>query len=565
MRSFIVPANFFPSVCFVLTVMGVAMTQPIGIAADAAPAPAATPVPAANLTDFTRWVIAADYSGDTMLLVTAGGESLLYRPGDVVVWKADGSTRIGDLSGHPTAVWAVKVSKDSKLAATAGYDGLVKLWDLASRTLKNDLKRQGDPKKNGGWVRSLDFSPDGSKLATASEDGSVVIWDTANGAELKLIAAHASPVTSIAFSPDGTTLATGGGDKVVKLWDVAAGTEKGKLEGHTDSLWTVVYSPDGSKLATAGADRTIKLWNTSDSKEFATLSSHKDWVTSASFSPDGTRLATGSLDGSVKLWDVISKAEQVGPEAAKSSVWCVNFSPDGKTIFVGSHVGGRLLPTPEPKLAPPPPPPPTPPPAPPAAASADAQKWSPLVPTAFTSVAGASGSIAADGIVMITGNLAKDTYTLKAVLPAGIEPKAFKIEVLADPSLPSQGPGRAPNGNFVLSKLAIMFGPPGSTETPTDVKFAGFKADYEQQNFGISGAVDDNPGTGWAIEGGVGKDHAATFEIAADGKISAGAPLSFTLEQLFNDVHTIGKLKLSVRHEVPPATAAEAKPEEPKK
>ena len=39
MRSFIVPANFFPSVCFVLTVMGVAMTQPIGIAADAAPAP----------------------------------------------------------------------------------------------------------------------------------------------------------------------------------------------------------------------------------------------------------------------------------------------------------------------------------------------------------------------------------------------------------------------------------------------------------------------------------------------------------------------------------------------
>ena len=59
MRSFIVPANFFPSVCFVLTVMGVAMTQPIGIAADAAPAPAATPVPAANLTDFTRWVIAS--------------------------------------------------------------------------------------------------------------------------------------------------------------------------------------------------------------------------------------------------------------------------------------------------------------------------------------------------------------------------------------------------------------------------------------------------------------------------------------------------------------------------
>ena len=133
------------------------------VAAD--PAPAATPAdaaatPAATLSEFPRWVIAADYARDGATLVTAGGESLLYRPGDVVVWKADGE-RVGDLAGHPTAVWAVKVSKDGKLAATAGYDGLVKLWDLPARTLRSDLK------KHKGWVRSLDFSPDGTMLATA--------------------------------------------------------------------------------------------------------------------------------------------------------------------------------------------------------------------------------------------------------------------------------------------------------------------------------------------------------------------------------------------------------------
>ena len=106
------------------------------VAADPAPAPAA-PAPAPNLPAHARWVIAADFTRDGQSLVTAGGESLLYRPGDVVVWKADGS-RVGDLAGHPTAVWAVKVSKDGKLAATAGYDGLVKLWDLPARTLKAD-------------------------------------------------------------------------------------------------------------------------------------------------------------------------------------------------------------------------------------------------------------------------------------------------------------------------------------------------------------------------------------------------------------------------------------------
>ncbi|MFM8805496.1 MAG: WD40 repeat domain-containing protein [Planctomycetia bacterium] len=200
-------------------------------AADPAPA-AATPAPAATLSAFTRWVIAADYARDGATLVTAGGESLLYRPGDLVVWRADG-TREADLAGHPTAVWAVKVSKDGKLAASAGYDGLVKLWDLPGRTLKADLK------KHKGWVRSLDLSPDGTRLATAGEDGTVVLWNTADGKEVKTIAAHAGPVTAVAFSPDGATIASGGGDKLVKLWDAGNGNEKGKLEGHGDTLWAV--------------------------------------------------------------------------------------------------------------------------------------------------------------------------------------------------------------------------------------------------------------------------------------------------------------------------------------
>ena len=518
------------------------------VAAD--PAPAATPAdapaaPAATLSAFPRWVIAADYARDGATLVTAGGESLLYRPGDVVVWKADGE-RVGDLAGHPTAVWAVKVSKDGKLAATAGYDGLVKLWDLPARTLKADLK------KHKGWVRSLDFSPDGTMLATAGEDGTVVLWSTADGKEIKTIAAHGGPVTAVGFAPDGGTIATGGGDKLVKLWDAVTGNEKGKLEGHGDALWAVAYSPDGSKLATAGADRTIKLWNTSDSTEFATLAGHKDWVTSAAFSPDGTRLATGSLDGAVKLWDVNAKGEQEGPEAAKSSVWCVTFSPDGKTLFVGTHAGGKLVPTPAPKLLPPPPPPPTPPPAPVAAT----QQATVIVPTEFKSMAGATAAIAADGTVTVSGHLAKDTYTIKAAIPAGVEAKAVKLEVLSDPSLPSQGPGRAGNGNFVLSKFAVLFGAPGAADTPTALAFAAATADYAQDGYGAAGAIDDNPETGWAISGGTGKEHVATFDIAPEGKLPAGTPLAITIDQQYADgTHSLGKFRISVVQDMPAAAA----------
>ena len=516
------------------------------------PAPAQPPAPAATLGDFKRWVIAADYSHDGATLVTAGGESLLYRPGDVVVWKADG-TRVGDLAGHPTAVWAVQVSKDGTRAATAGYDGLVKLWDLPARAAKHDLK------KHKGWVRSLAFSPDGTKLATAGEDGLVVLWDATTGQELKAITAHAGPVNTVAFSPDGATLATGGGDKFVKLWNAADGAEKGKLEGHGDALWSVTYSPDGSRLATAGADRTIKLWTTSDAKEYATLNGHKDWVTSVAFSSDGNRLVSGSLDGAVKLWDVNAKGEQEGLPAEKSSVWSVTFSPDDKTVFVGTHAGAKLAATPAAKLLPPPPPPPPPPPQPTTAV---------LVPTEFKSTAGAVGEIAADGFVTVKGNRAKDTYTLTAAVPAGGNVKAITLEAATDPSLPQQGPGRADNGNFVLSSFKANFGPPGSKEAPTAVKFTAAKATFEQPNLVAAGTIDDNPETGWAIAGGIGKPQTITFTVAPDTIPTAGGLLVVVLDQQYPDgQHSLGKIRLSAIQEpvsaAPVAPAAPAAPAAP--
>lgn len=524
------------------------------------PAPAAAE-PATKLSDLKRWVIASSFTKDGGLLLTAGGESLLYRPGDVVVWKTADGSRVGDMAGHPTAVWAVQVSADGKLAATAGYDGLVKLWDLPARASSRDLARSADGKdgRKTGWVRSLAFSPDGARLAAACEDGGVTIWDTAAGSEVKTIAAHTGAATCVVFSPDGATLASGGSDKLVKLWNAASGEERGKLEGHGDALWALAYSPDGSRLASAGADRSIRLWTTSDSKPEATLAGHKDWVTSLAFFPDGTRLASGSLDGVVKLWDVAAKGEQAGPEPLKSSVWTVAVPPDAKTIFVGTHAGPRVVPTPAAKLLPPPPPPPptpTPPPSPtppaaapaakPAATSAPAGAIT-LTPREFTSMAGAKAAIAADGALLVTGPLSKDTYTVRTQVPAGGAARAIRLEVLPDPSLPAKGPGRSGSGNFVLSTFAVLAGQPGGNDTPTPVKFKSAKADYEQAKYPATAAIDDMPATGWAIGGGGGAEHAVTFEIAAEAPLAAGTPLTITLDQQYEDgQHAIGRFRLSV-------------------
>lgn len=520
-----------------LTVLSVLAFAGAAIAADTAVAPPAGP---ATLADSTGWVIAADTSRDGQTIVTAGGDSLLYRPGTVVAWKAADGSRIGEFVGHPTAVWAAKFSADGKLLATAGYDGLVRIWDATTRQPKHDCK------KHKGWARAVAFSPDGSRLASAGEDGTIVLWDPSTGAEVKSIAAHDGAATCLAFAPDGQTLASGGSDKLVKLWNPIDGGEKTTFEGHGDAIWAVAYSPDGQTLASGGADRTLRLWAAADGKPLATLAGHKDWVTSLAFSPDGARIVSGGMDGAVKLWDTAARGEQEGPEKAASSVWTVAFARDAHSLLVGTHQGPRLVTAPAPKLLPAPPAPPPPPPSPPVAEQVDPAPRR-LVPVAFTSMAGGSGTIADDGTVTVTGTLARDTYTLKAVLPPDGAVTAFRLEALADDALPQKGPGRAGNGNFVLSTFAVLTGTPGAADTPTPVRFSAARADFEQPQYGAAAAIDDKAETGWAVAGGIGQPHEAIFTVHPETSLTPGAPVTITLDHQHADgQHTLGKFRLSV-------------------
>ncbi|HBO52463.1 MAG TPA: hypothetical protein DD471_10810, partial [Planctomycetes bacterium] len=77
--------------------------------------------------------------------------------------------------------------------------------------------------------------------------------------------------------------------------------------------------------------------------------------------------------------------------------------------------------------------------------------WKILTPSAAAASSGASLETLGDGSVLLGGKVPdKDTYTLG--FEPGIEKvMALRLEVLTHKSLPKKGPGRAGNGNFVLS------------------------------------------------------------------------------------------------------------------
>src|SRR5262245_34974396 len=85
----------------------------------------------APITQHRRWVTSLAFSTDGKQLYTVGGESLLFRPGDVKIWDADGGKLVASLDGAPASVWSIAVTSDNATAITTGYDGKVLVWNIA--------------------------------------------------------------------------------------------------------------------------------------------------------------------------------------------------------------------------------------------------------------------------------------------------------------------------------------------------------------------------------------------------------------------------------------------------
>ena len=134
------------------------------------------------------------------------------------------------------------------------------------------------------------------------------------------------------------------------------------------------------------------------------------------------------------------------------------------------------------------------------------------------------------------------------------------------------GPGRAANGNFVLSEiqfslLTTTFAKDGSAkESEVSLPVASVTASVEQKNYPVNACVDGKLDTGWAIDGGPGIPAEATATFRFDqqklGDLwkqldteSAQARLRIRLIQNHGAAHLLGAFRISPGLDVSPDDA----------
>jgi WD40 repeat protein/tRNA A-37 threonylcarbamoyl transferase component Bud32 len=271
------------------------------------------------------------------------------------------------LVGHTDAIVAAAYDARGNRVATAGLDGIAKVWDAATGHAMASFEHA-----NG--VATLAFA--GDRLVTGDHAGTVHIWDVTHsiagdGHELK------SPVHALAALPDGTiaagtddsrvtlvgpagkrelwhlarvlavaaepgTLVSGGEDPQPIVWDVRTGAPRCRLGSH--EVATRALATAAGVVAIALPD-AIEVWATRDCRLLGRRVTSGTGLAAIAIRSDGALVVAGGEDGRVLVWD--RAGEWAAPPRAidarlGGAVRALALSPAG-ALLVGGDGAARII------------------------------------------------------------------------------------------------------------------------------------------------------------------------------------------------------------------------------
>lgn len=222
-------------------------------------------------------------------IYSAGDDFTLRRwPGGEVVGRHKG--KIVGLTASKTHV------------ATASWDGTIGLWP-----------EDGSKPKTltvGSGVNAVVFTPDGSKLYSAGMDGTLRLWDVATGQETLRLVEHGFGINELVLNTQSNWIAYGAVDGVTRIRDLTSGQERDFTLDRRPIL-ALALSPDRSLLAVGDGEGYIMVIDTVDwriAQDFRATLRGPVWA--LAFSASGENIHAGGIDEAMYSWPVAALGDQ---------------------------------------------------------------------------------------------------------------------------------------------------------------------------------------------------------------------------------------------------------------
>ncbi|KAJ2778821.1 pre-mRNA-splicing factor prp46 [Coemansia javaensis] len=239
------------------------------------------------------------------------------------------------ISGHIGWVRALAVEPGNRWFASGSVDRTIKIWDLASGTLRLTLTGHISP------VRGLAVSARHPYLFSCGEDKQVKCWDLETNRVVRQYHGHLSGVYSLALHPVLDVLVTGGRDSVARVWDMRTKQQVHVLTGHRSTVSAVQCQEADPQVVTGSMDTTVRLWDLAAGKAMATLTHHKKSVRALALHPTEFGFASAGADA-IKQWRCPRGDFVQNLDGHAAIVNALSVSADG-VVFSGGDDGSMRL------------------------------------------------------------------------------------------------------------------------------------------------------------------------------------------------------------------------------
>jgi len=262
--------------------------------------------------------------------------------GKIVATLRDGTLQLFNaLDGAPLRAWRIGdgnitltfTSDGARIVTRADAQKAIKVWDVATGTLKRNIALPETPKL-------VVVSPDGRMVASSDSTLDVRLWDIATGKLLHTFTGLDRTAPSVAFSGDSRILA-GGGTKAIHLWNTATGTLQELVNKPYSQRTTVLFPPaakNAAKTITYSDGSNIFQLSLPGGKVQHTIPSW--WTGSPSLAAvSGRKMVAEANRAGIKLWNL--QTGELAHEIPAKDTHKVALSPDGK--FMVTAAGSTVI------------------------------------------------------------------------------------------------------------------------------------------------------------------------------------------------------------------------------